>query len=198
MADSKIVSIVRRLGPVRALRPPAKAKPELPAWRTGTDRQRGRALWRYLRATGDVFGLKREGRKLVPTTPLRVVLLGSTPRFGAGSADWPRDVYASIGTALDLAARGEFVAAGAVYFLVMQRIAREIEPEARHEWNLHKRQQGAKKARDKNVAKAKQRAQKLMSALRRQSSSESITMQPGIRENRETREKQKDRGNPDF
>jgi hypothetical protein len=96
-----------------------------PPWETGTDRQRGRALWRYLRAKGLVARLHRRNGKLELLAGLSDVVSqdGWYYRRLKNEAS-VLDANASLVHAMSLAIRGEFVAAGAVYYVVMQRLGK--------------------------------------------------------------------------
>lgn len=108
----------------------------LPPWRTGTDRQRGRAIWLYLKKKGKAGPhLKRQGRKLVNARSKWLAdLMALKPLPGDACSRLTnyhsaREINASMNTVECLAAAGNFVAAGAVYFVFMSRFTADIKRE---------------------------------------------------------------------
>jgi len=104
-------------------------------------------------------------------------------RFRLDERDAQRAVSATFITAFRLAARAEFVAAGALYQLLMLRIEDESRPEFRREMAKYHRQQGAKKSRERRAelaAGAQLKAQQAVSELKRQSSTAAIARKLGI------------------
>jgi len=151
-----------------------KKNSDLPLWEFGTDRQRGRSLWRYLRDRGRVPALQRREGRLQP--------VDSYTKRGHRKISFPRDyisareVNSSIATAMSLAARGEFVAAGAVYYLVMSRMSDEQKKQTLVERTHIRRQMGALKVRNLRSIKAleRERAVVLLKASSGNLSSEAI------------------------
>jgi hypothetical protein len=128
----------------------------------GTDRQRGRALWRYLKSNGDVEAFIRVRGALHPARSLSSILSEPTresPVLRVG--DRSREVNASMWTAMHLAANMKFVAAGAVYCAVMQRISAAYRPEFLKKWAKQRRQEGAKFVREKRSVKVLARRSEL-------------------------------------
>lgn len=97
--------------------------------------------------------------------------------------DRRRAVNASFTTAFRLAAQGEFIAAGAIYYVVMQREVALVEPEARSEIAKYRRQQGARKAREMRAVRAAAtdaKVQKALAQLRQQSSNKAVADKAGV------------------
>jgi hypothetical protein len=132
---------------------------DFPEWRGRTDRQVGRALWRLLKRKNLAEGLRRREGKLEPTsTPWHQVLFG--PR-GFAWTEPRRSSYASFASALELAAKGSFVAAGAVYVLLMQRIVEASHIAAQDRLVRRRKSRGAAKARAIRQEKAAARRVKI-------------------------------------
>jgi hypothetical protein len=158
-----------------------KKRADLPPWNSGTDRQRGRALWRYLRERGRTPLLRRREARLQPeSTYTKDGRLKISFYRDYKSA---REVNSSMLTALSLAARGEFVAAGSVYYALMSRQCNETKKQAPVEKARIRRQVGAVKARRKRAIQAIHMERDVMSlalSSRKKISSEQIARKVGI------------------
>lgn len=125
---------------------------ELPPWDIGTDRQRGRALFRMLRGRGMAPALQRRDGRLLPVVEFRK---NGFPKIYALCVHRSaRDINASLVTALSLAARGEFVAAGAIYHSVMSRQFSDGQLQNQVKISRYRRQVGALKARHERAKRA--------------------------------------------
>jgi hypothetical protein len=129
--------------------------PQLPSHKIGTDRQRGYALLKWLREHRDVYQLIIELDDL-RSQPVKLSTLLSGKGAQRPMMDDGYDI--SIFTALDLAARAEFTAAGALYLLWTKRIEEKCHPQIKKEWTLLRKQKAAQNARHEALKRAEERA----------------------------------------